>query len=195
MTMTKDKLRETFKKKRRTFIKSVSPSALSHLNQIINNKLLHLIHEKQPEYIGAYWPLPGEVNLRPFLEKLVESGYKIGLPQIPLAPQKQLSFHRWLPGIEMTQSTFGVWEPPATAPEVDPTFYIIPFLGADNNRHRLGFGQGYFDATLGALKGKKNLTTVGVGYDYQIIEKIPQEAYDVPLDYIITPQYLIKVRS
>ena len=64
---------------------------------------------------------------------------------------------------------------------------FIPFVGVDNNGHRLGYGGGYFDRALeGFNKNKNRPILIGLGYDYQISEKLFGEPHDIKYDIVIT---------
>lgn len=68
---------------------------------------------------------------------------------------------------------------------------LIPGIVFDKTGHRIGFGGGYFDRFL----KKIDCTTIGLAYEFQIIEKIPAEKYDVAVDYIVTEKRIIKCRN
>jgi len=60
---------------------------------------------------------------------------------------------------------------------------VVPAVAFDLQGHRLGYGKGYYDRFLKKTKAVK----VGVAYDFQIVEKLPAEQHDIPVDLIITP--------
>lgn len=64
---------------------------------------------------------------------------------------------------------------------------IIPLLACDKNLNRIGYGKGYYDKFL----SKTDCIKVGICYDFQVIESITPNAFDVPLDYIVTPTKII----
>ena len=66
---------------------------------------------------------------------------------------------------------------------------IIPGIAFDKNGHRLGFGESYFDRLLKKTKIKK----IGLAYEFQIIDEIPKEVHDVPVDIIVTENQIINV--
>ena len=65
---------------------------------------------------------------------------------------------------------------------------ILPLIACDNNKNRVGFGKGYYDKFL----QNKNAVKIGVCYDFQLVDYIPSNPWDVKLDYIITPTKIIK---
>jgi 5-formyltetrahydrofolate cyclo-ligase len=65
---------------------------------------------------------------------------------------------------------------------------IVPGIAFDKTGHRVGFGGGYFDRFL----KKIHCTTIGLAYEFQIVDKIPAKKYDMPVDYIVTERRVIK---
>jgi 5-formyltetrahydrofolate cyclo-ligase len=61
----------------------------------------------------------------------------------------------------------------------------------DIHGHRLGYGKGYYDRLLKKIKGLK----VGLAYDFQIVDKLPVEPHDIPVDLIITPTRIINTKG
>jgi 5-formyltetrahydrofolate cyclo-ligase len=71
----------------------------------------------------------------------------------------------------------------------DIDLIIVPGVVFDEHCNRIGFGAGYYDRFL--PKRAKNSSTIGLAYDYQIINKIPTGDYDIPLDFIISEKRII----
>ena len=75
---------------------------------------------------------------------------------------------------------------------VYPDVLLIPLLAYDKNLNRLGYGGGYYDRIIKKLSKKKNIIKIGLAFSVQKIDKVPINAYDQKLDYIITNKYIIK---
>ena len=60
---------------------------------------------------------------------------------------------------------------------------IVPGLGFDKANNRLGRGAGYYDRFLGQLP--KTTATIGIAFDFQVVDRLPTEDHDVPLHLII----------
>ena len=73
---------------------------------------------------------------------------------------------------------------PAEGPEVTPTTLLVPLVGFDGDGHRLGYGAGFFDRTLAALKPRP--LTIGIGFELGRLETIAPQPHDQPMDLIIT---------
>lgn len=71
----------------------------------------------------------------------------------------------------------------------DIELMIIPGVAFDRNRNRLGRGKGFYDRLLASSRATK----IGVGYEFQLIDEIPSEPHDVPMDMIITQKTIIRM--
>lgn len=143
------------------------------------------------DIIGGYWPISGEVDTVLLMEALAEQGHTIALPCVA-ASDTPLTFRRWQKGMELVKNTrYKTLEPPAGNLEVIPTLLIVPLLAFDAAGYRLGFGGGFYDRTLAALKDTQSIFTVGLAFAKQQAGVIPHETHDVPLDCIITEERVL----
>ena len=144
--------------------------------------------------VAAYWPMKDEIDVRPVLDGLSAHAATSALP-VMAGNDQPMSFRRWAPGDRLVSAAFGVSEPDPGQPEVDPDIVIVPLLGFDAAGNRIGYGGGYYDRTLAALRERRDLQAVGVAYDQQQCEKIPTDAGDMALDVLITDQRTILPRK
>ncbi len=135
--------------------------------------------------IGLYASLPGELDCLPLLAALAEKGYPTLLP-VAGAKATPLAFRLWRPGDLLVPGRFGLREPAAAAPEMRPQILLLPLLGFDGEGTRLGFGGGYYDATLAHLRGNGLRLAGGLAFACQRAEKIPRENHDEKLDFVVT---------
>ena len=68
-----------------------------------------------------------------------------------------------------------------------PDLIIIPGLAFDLDKNRVGFGAGYYDKLL----EKSRATKIGIGYDFQLVEKIESEEHDIKMDIVLTDMRII----
>ncbi len=89
----------------------------------------------------------------------------------------------------MRQGEYGIMEPISeNYIDIDSIeMVIIPAIAVDTEGNRLGRGKGFYDRLLKDC----NAIKVVIGYDFQIINKIPIEEHDIPVDYVITENRLI----
>ena len=122
------------------------------------------------------------------LYALLDHGYHAALPVVT-ARTRTLSFRRWRPGDDLAKGNFGVFEPLTDADEVMPNVVIVPFLAINPQGFRLGYGGGYYDHTLRALRETApDLLAVGLGFSAQEVAYVPYDENDEPLDWLVTEQ-------
>jgi 5-formyltetrahydrofolate cyclo-ligase len=100
---------------------------------------------------------------------------------------KPLLFRAWAPGDAMDRAVWGIAEPKADKPELEPEVLLVPLLAFDRRGWRLGYGGGFYDRTLAALRARKAVAAVGVGFDEQRVDAVPHLDYDQRLDWVLTP--------
>lgn len=138
--------------------------------------------------IGGYWPLPGELDLVPLLEACFAQGHKLALPCTPRKGHP-LTFRQWTPDDVLKGGAHGTSEPYPEKPEVLPNLVLVPLLAFTKQGERLGYGGGYYDRTLAALKSEQEVFACGIAYAAQEAATLPVDEYDYPLDGILTEQY------
>jgi 5-formyltetrahydrofolate cyclo-ligase len=135
--------------------------------------------------ISGFLPYQTEIDVRPLLARLAASGHVTCLPVVT-GRGEPLVFRAWRPG-EATEP--GVWNipvPPPGAPEVVPDVLLVPLLAFDSAGFRLGYGGGFYDRTLEALRRQKRVIAVGIAYAGQEMHRVPHGPHDQPLDWILT---------
>lgn len=135
------------------------------------------------QVVALYWPIRDEIDCKPLLTRLVDSGQPVCLPVV-LGEDMPLELRLWEDGQPLYPSGFGTLAPSETAPVVVPDIVVIPLLAFDAQGTRLGYGRGYYDRTLAAMTSKPLL--VGYAFDAQEVETIPRLAHDLPLDILVT---------
>jgi 5-formyltetrahydrofolate cyclo-ligase len=136
--------------------------------------------------IGAYWPIRGEFDPLPTLGEWLAAapGRTVGLPVIdPLTDA--MTFHAWWPGCPMVPDRYGIPMPHGTEP-VDPRLLLVPCVGFGAGGVRLGYGGGYYDRTLGAMRPGSRPATLGIAFAHGHLPQLRALAHDVPLDAILT---------
>ena len=134
--------------------------------------------------IALYLPADGEIDPA----RLAELGHTLGkqlfLPVI--ATDNSLCFAAWRGKDALTANRYNIPEPPAHAtrcPTSDLDIIFLPMVGWDLQGGRLGMGGGCYDLTLSGVSGP---VLVGLAYNNQRVDRIPQEDWDIPLDFVAT---------
>ena len=154
-------------------------------------KILKLLikEEIKGKLIGGYYPYNFEINTMEIFETLQKKNYKISLPVID--KNKKMNFFKWDIKDPLLVNTYGIPEP-IKKKKVYPNILIVPLLAFDSNLNRLGYGGGFYDRYIAKVKKKKELITIGLGYSFQKISKLPYNKHDVKLNFIITENKIYK---
>jgi 5-formyltetrahydrofolate cyclo-ligase len=147
--------------------------------------------------IGFYIPMGEEIDLLPILNEALWLKRKCYLPVVPRRFQRQLWFSRLSNRNTWYRNRFGIleyWSPrQVRARRLDLIF--VPLVAFDSRGYRLGMGGGFYDASLAYLARRRvwrKPLLVGVAYEFQKVEKIPHEPWDIPLDAVVTDRAVHK---
>jgi 5-formyltetrahydrofolate cyclo-ligase len=134
--------------------------------------------------VAGYRPIRGEIDPAPLMTGLAAAGATLCLPAA--RPGQALTFRRWAPGEPLVSGGLGVEEPQDDAPLVTPDLIIVPLAAFDAAGNRLGYGAGFFDRTLEALRLSAPVFALGLAYADHEVAAIPVEPHDQKLDAILT---------
>jgi 5-formyltetrahydrofolate cyclo-ligase len=144
--------------------------------------------------VSGFMPMRSEINPLPLLRKLAREGAQLALPVIQ-GRGKPLLMRAWSFGAPLEARQWGIKEPADDAPAVDPDVLIVPLACFDRAGHRIGYGAGYFDKTIRALRAKKSVIAVGVAFSAQEIAQVPATEFDEKLDLVLTEREVIDLRG
>ena len=153
------------------------------------NKILKKYNSKKNIYIGGYYPVNSEINCLDILENLEKRNFKISLPITK--KNNNMDFYEWSFKDSLRVSQQGIPEP-NTKKKVIPDVLIVPLVGFDRYKFRLGYGGGFYDRYIGKILKFKKILTVGFAFSFQEISKIPINKFDQKLDFILTDKEIIK---
>jgi 5-formyltetrahydrofolate cyclo-ligase len=150
--------------------------------KVLCNRVTRWLRTMPVARLGFFWPVRGEPDLTAVVAQWLAAapGRSAGLPVVV---GDQLEFAPWSPGVPMEKGAFGIPVPARNA-RMAPQLLLIPCLGIDALRYRLGYGGGFYDRTLAGLKVKP--VTVGIGFDVARIASIGPKPHDVRLELAIT---------
>jgi 5-formyltetrahydrofolate cyclo-ligase len=132
--------------------------------------------------VGLYWPVRGEFDPLPLAAPLLAQGRSLALPTIT-AKAAPLEYRPWQPDDAVVDGAFGI-PVPNTILTVMPDIILVPCLGFDLARFRLGYGGGYFDRTLAAPGSRP--VAIGAAFELGALATIYPQPHDVALDAIVT---------
>jgi 5-formyltetrahydrofolate cyclo-ligase len=141
------------------------------------------------DVILTYMPLGTEVDLRPLLVNFPQKRWL--LPRILPGEDGCMVFHAYHLQ-NLNQHSFGMAEPAPHLPQVlssEIQLVLVPGLAFDRSGWRLGYGGGYFDRFLKDFGG----VSAGVVFQTLLLDALPHGEYDIPIQWLVTENTLIKV--
>ncbi len=141
--------------------------------------------------VGGYWPLGSELDVRPAMLHLHQAGCALALP-VSGPRGTALTFRDWDPDAPMAAGRYGIQEPGADRPMLRPCALLVPLLAFDRRGGRLGYGAGYYDRTLAALRAGGPVLALGVAFAAQERDAVPCDAHDEAMDWIVTERETLR---
>src|SRR5262249_7707846 len=135
-----------------------------------------------------------EINPWPLMRVLADAGARLALPVI-VGRGHPLIFRAFAFGDELGSGVWGIREPLPAAREVAPDVLLVPLAAFDRTGHRIGYGAGYYDLTIRALRSAKPVVAVGLAYAAQEIAAVPSTPRDERLDLVLTECEVIDCRG
>ena len=161
---------------------------------LIADNFLVRVPWRQAKVVAGYVSIGDEADVGPLLGQLAAHGAELALPAVK-ARDEALEFRRWKPEDELEAGLFSTRHPLAAAERVTPDFLLVPLLAFDRKGGRLGYGGGYYDRTLAALRAGGHVTAIGIGYAAQRLEALPYETHDQPLDWVVTEDEIWEIKA
>ena len=169
---------DTLRLKIKNLRNQMDSESVSTLSQIITKKVLNLDNIKSLHTFMVYKSFRNEVATQGIIDGLLSLGKTICYPvtfkdkMIAALPLSN----------EFTVSKLGVLEPKEYIALDRVDAVIVPMIACDKNKNRIGFGKGYYDKFLSNNSALK----IGVCYEFQVVDKIETNPWDIPLDIIVT---------
>lgn len=178
--MGKKELRKEIKRR----FAALAKEEFSVKSAVVLEKLKALPEWNKAGTIFAFISMKDEIDTEEILREILNSGKKLAVPRID---GENLVFHLIESITEgLVPDCYGIPEPEASAPVAKPAgndIMLIPGLAFDNGRNRLGRGKGFYDRYLASIP--EAISRIGICYDFQMVEAVPTEPHDRPLDMII----------
>lgn len=133
---------------------------------------------KNSQKIMSYISIQGEFEMKYINKRILSEGKKLILPKI--YEKGNMKAFEVDDLSELQKNSWGLHEPLETM-EMEPDLIIVPGVAFDKKGNRMGFGGGFYDRFL----GKRKVKTVALCYEFQILEELPVEDHDIPVDLVI----------
>ncbi len=128
-----------------------------------------------------------ELDPAPVLEALRRGGARVALPRV--SGPMRLTLHWVTASDELVAGAFAILEPAEDAPLAQPCdidLALVPGVAFDEACNRIGYGGCFYDNLLPMLR--PDALKLGLAFDAQLVEAVPAEDHDVPLDFVVTPR-------
>lgn len=160
----------------------------------IKNKLFQLEEFKNADFIFSFISFKDEIHTHDIIKDTISIGKKVGVPVTIKNPRKLLVSEVKDFDNELEIGPYYILAPKKEFERIiDPklvNLVLVPGLAFDKYGFRLGYGGGYYDRFFAEIK--ENVPKIGLCFDMQIVDKVPINSYDIPVDYIITEKNIIK---
>jgi len=186
----KNKLRKELLEKR----EKLSKEEVAEKSKQIKERLFELREFKKASTVLFYVSYDNEVNTHEMIKECISTGKNIAVP-ITNKKDRSLELSKLEKWDDLTSGSYGILEPKKEKikeieiNEID--LIIVPGVGFDKNGNRIGHGKGYYDKLLKNSKA----SSIALAFEFQILERIPAEKRDVPIDKIITEKRVIDSKN
>ncbi len=157
----------------------------------IQSRALQLPAYDSAASVALYSPAQNEVATEEILGKSISTGLKIFYPRTGSGNSGE--FIRVTSAADLCAGRYGILEPKGTqalsASDRQDLIVYVPGVAFDLAGNRLGRGKGWYDRILARFKDR--VTVVGLAYDFQVVDKVPAEAWDRKVNYVVTETRII----
>lgn len=188
LAVEKEKLRRQMLHKR----DALTPAEIQRKSLQVISNVLSLSEFQTAKIVACYVNKGSEAETKPIIRNILSSSKKVLVPTV--TGERDLVFSELRSLEELVLGTFGILEPqpdltrPRSLETVDLAF--IPGIVWDSEGYRVGWGKGYFDAVLEKLPSWA--TSIGLSYDQQVVDRVPREEFDLPVDLVVTETRVIR---
>lgn len=177
MQLDKNGLRKTYKDIRN----QLEDSERFNKSTKIGTTLFNHPYYQKAKTIGFYVSLEEEVETILLIEESLKNRKRVCVPKVE---GEDMKFYRITSLVDLKEGSYNIFEP--TTPYITRPnkmdLIIVPMIGFNKEKYRLGYGKGYYDRYLKDYKGH----TIGLAFDDCLINEDFQDEYDIPLELIIT---------
>ena len=172
------------RKRMRELKRAVSAEEKLRRSETVMRSVEQLPEFRQAHVVLLYWSMADEVQTHDFVNRWYDK--KVLL--LPCVEGDDLLLRQYTgPECLVAGEQFGIGEPDASLPAFTALeridLIIVPGVAFDSEGNRMGRGRGFYDRLL---KTTPNAKKIGVAFDFQMIEHVPVEPFDVKMDHVIT---------
>jgi 5-formyltetrahydrofolate cyclo-ligase len=144
--------------------------------------------------VSGFMPLKSEINPIPLMRTLADADVRLALPVV-VGRGQPLLMRAFAFGDTLNAGMWGIREPKPDSPEVLPDVLLVPLLAFDRRGNRIGYGAGYYDLTITALRARQRVVAAGIAFAEQEQTEVPTGPRDARLDLVLTEREVIDCRA
>lgn len=176
--------------------KNMSQEELEKKSSSIAKALFSTDFYRNSKHVMIYVDFRNEVRTEEIIKTALKEGKSVVIP-ISVMESKQLILSKLFDyDKELETGTYGILEPKSEfIREVVPELIdliLVPGVAFDKRGYRIGYGGGYYDRFLSNIQ--KSVPKIALAFDLQIVPHVKEGKYDIPMDYVITEEKIIKAK-
>lgn len=175
--MNKQELRQAIRARKR----AMTEEDILRRSEILAEKFARSNAYWAAKTIYGYLPYNQEVRTVPMLRRALEEGKRVAVPKVYGDDMKFI----YLDDLSQVAKGYaGIPEPVADGPvaQDETALVLMPGLAFDRAGHRIGYGGGFYDKFLAR---EPHHPTVALCYDFQVMDRLETEEFDIPVDLVI----------
>ncbi len=161
---------------------------VSFLSRIIQDRFIGLERYRSARRIALYASFKNEVLTDSIFLHALSQGKEVFFPKVVRG--RGLVFYRVEEMGELSPGSYSILEPQgggeAEIESVD--LIVVPGVVFDERGYRIGYGRGYYDRVLSGSR----VVRIGLAYERQVLDEIPNHPHDVRLHLIVTERRVIR---
>lgn len=182
--MEKKEIRKLVFARRRAAV----PEKLLADSRIICERVMETEAFQNASAIYVYMDCKGEVSVKPLLETAWKLGKKTAAPRV--TGPGEMKYYYISSYSDVAPGYYQIPEPVTSREAHDEdALLIVPGVAFDKNRHRCGYGQGFYDRYLAA---HRKHPTIALAFDFQLMEEVPSDEFDMLPQMLITEKEVYK---
>lgn len=186
MALPIDHTKADLRKQIRARLQGLSPATRQESSQALCARMVAQAAWAKAQSVLLFAPRADEPDVWPLLETALAAGKTVALPSFLPATNNYTARRISSPGHDIVIGKFGIREPADMSPEMELNqldLVLVPGVAFDTHGRRLGRGKGFYDRLLRDVRGTK----CGVAFEEQMMDAVPVESFDIPLNCILTP--------
>lgn len=138
--------------------------------------------------VGSYIALPREVQTAGLTDDAAKNGAAVWVPAFR-SETGSYEFARWSGDMQLEVGPMRVPQPaePKWLADEGMDLVLVPGMAFDPCGGRVGYGGGNYDRLLRVNAERANCAVhIGLAFDFQVFDRVPMDAHDVPVDLVVT---------